>query len=82
VLTPPATDIMVRYRVGNYQFIMQTCSTDLLALPINMATVDGMLYTYTYIVLFKCISQPHFSLLATYFNITSCLLANNSHVGK
>jgi len=39
---------MVLYRVGNYQFIMQTCSTDLLALPISMATVDGMMYKYTY----------------------------------
>jgi len=73
---------MVLHRVGNYQFIMQTCSTDMLPLNINMATVDCMLCKCTYIVLFQCSSQQHFPLLKTYFNVTSCLLANNSHVEK
>jgi len=82
VLSTPGTGIMVPYRLGNDQFIMQTCSTDMLALPINMAIVDGLLYTYSYIVPFKCILQSHFSLSAAYFNTTSCLLANNSHLGK
>jgi hypothetical protein len=71
---------MVLYRLGNYQFIMLMCSTDMLALPIDMTTVDGMLYKYTYIVLFRCSSQPLFPHLKAYFNITSCLLGNNSYV--
>jgi hypothetical protein len=82
VLTSSGTDVMVLYRVGNYQFIMQTCSPDLLALPINLATVDGVLYKYTYIVLFESSSQSHYTLLKKYFNITSCLLVNNSHVER
>jgi len=73
---------MVLYRAGNYQFIMQTCSTDLLALPIDMTREHGMLFKYTYIVLFRCSSQPLFPHLKTYFNITSCLLGNNSYVKK
>jgi len=66
---------MVPCRVGNYQFIIQTCSTDFLALLVNISTVDGMLYKYTHIVLFQCSSQPQFPILKKYFNITSCLFA-------
>jgi hypothetical protein len=73
-MTSSGTDIMVLYRVGNYLFIMQTCPLDLLTLPINMVTVDGMLYKYSHVVLFQCSSQPHFPLLKMYFNISNCLL--------
>jgi hypothetical protein len=57
---------------------MQTCSPDLLALTINIATVDGMMYD----VLFECSSQSRAAVLKKYFNITSCLLVNNSHVER